>query len=290
MITAVIAYYRMGPRAAHRVADILRHHPDYATWMSQKPTSIPEDEYLFMRASTWPDDIRSENHPSHDFSRPSWHYMDIWFPQGGVAAPPDERGEHIEEAVTANEALARNSTDPAERARALCWLFHLYGDVEMPLHTTSLVSAQFPRGDSGGNRVWITTGEGAQNLHSYWDGLWDRDVAFNHGEGKHIWNIREADEDLTQIDGVAKRVAREHPVRTVEREYPAKSFEQVVAESNKLAKEDVYLNGSLPMGTSKDDAPKVPADYEARSKALGEVRLALGGYRLAADLESIVGR
>jgi hypothetical protein len=273
-----------------RIADILRHHPDYADWMHHKPASIPEDEYLFMRAATWSDDIRSESHPSHDFSRPYWHYMDIWFPVGGAELPQDERGEHIEEAVTANEALARNSADPAERARALCWLFHLYGDVEMPLHTTSLVSSQFPRGDAGGNKFWITTREGAQNLHSYWDGLWDRDVAFDHGEGKRIWQIREDDEDTTQIDGIAKRVAREHPWGALEREHPTRSFHDVVTESNAIAKAEVYRNGSLQGGTSRDDAPGVPAGYEAQSKRIGEVRLALGGYRLARDLQDIVGR
>ncbi len=58
---------------------------------------------------------------------------------------------------------------------ALCWVLHLTGDVHQPLHTTSLITEQYPlpKGDEGGNKFFIrvTPNSSGINLHSFWDGL-----------------------------------------------------------------------------------------------------------------------
>jgi hypothetical protein len=59
-------------------------------------------------------------------------------------------------------------TDATERADALAFVSHFVGDIHQPLHCTSLVNSQFPKGDRGGNDFKLVNGN---NMHSLWDGL-----------------------------------------------------------------------------------------------------------------------
>lgn len=63
--------------------------------------------------------------------------------------------------------LNDDSADDEEKAKHLCWLFHLVGDLHQPMHTTALFTTErFSEGDRGGNETEITPGS---NLHSFWD-------------------------------------------------------------------------------------------------------------------------
>merc|ERR1712226_736207 len=52
-------------------------------------------------------------------------------------------------------------------------LIHFVGDVHQPLHCTSRVNHQYPKGDFGGNlfKVSEKSGTGVDNLHAVWDSL-----------------------------------------------------------------------------------------------------------------------
>jgi len=50
-------------------------------------------------------------------------------------------------------------------------LIHYCGDIHQPLHATSRVDHEYPKGDFGGNAVPIPEKEGAKNLHSVWDSV-----------------------------------------------------------------------------------------------------------------------
>lgn len=48
---------------------------------------------------------------------------------------------------------------------------HYLGDIHQPLHATSRLDKNYPKGDAGGNFVPIPAKEGAKNLHSVWDSV-----------------------------------------------------------------------------------------------------------------------
>jgi hypothetical protein len=56
-------------------------------------------------------------------------------------------------------------------AIALAWLFHLVGDIHQSLHTAQLFTAEYPRGDRGGNEICVRVTQAGQpmDLHKFWD-------------------------------------------------------------------------------------------------------------------------
>ena len=105
-----------------------------------------------------------------------WHYINWPFKPDGepanVEVKPPEPVNILTE-LAENTRIARNGTDPAKRAIALAWLFHLIGDIHQPLHTITLFTQEYPNGDRGGNRVCVRviTDRPALPLHRLWDGL-----------------------------------------------------------------------------------------------------------------------
>ena len=63
MIVAAIAYRELTPEQQQTITGILVSHPEYKRQWAADYREIQEDVnlglYLFMRASRWPDDIRS---------------------------------------------------------------------------------------------------------------------------------------------------------------------------------------------------------------------------------------
>lgn len=288
MATAVIAYNDLGPVKAHQVADILRHHEYYAMWMKDKPAGINEDEYLFMKASTWPDAIRSKDAPlgDHQYSRPSWHYIDNIYDLDNQPLPPASTDEHIVQAEAENIDIVEHSADQAARARALCWIFHLVGDIHMPLHATSLVSPQFPNGDAGGNAMYVTTSDGPQSVHFFWDALWDKETVDSSGKTDFTGYVVT---DPNKVLPLANRIEAAYPRANLPELASDPSFADWAKESFDIAIDDVYLHGTLQASTQKGQGPMLPPGYEAQSKRIGECRLALAGYRLADTLRSTLG-
>src|SRR5689334_2174134 len=60
MMVAAIAYDRLTPEVRDKVTALLRFNPHYAAWVAD----VPEHEQAriaFLRASRWPDDIKSDS-------------------------------------------------------------------------------------------------------------------------------------------------------------------------------------------------------------------------------------
>ncbi len=281
--TAAVAYQTLGRARAHAIAEALRKHPDYATWMQEKPADIEEDLYLFLRAATWPDDIRPPQHPSHHFAHSSWHYINRLYILNGQPEPKPEKGKHILEAIALNSKTLQGASPDADKAIALCWIFHLMGDIHQPLHSTALVSAQFPDGDRGGNLFFVRNKTRTNNLHSLWDGLWDKETAGKSVPGS---DVKER-VDHVKLLKVVGRVLKQYPASGF-KELGSADFNAWVDEGYALAQHSVYLDGKLPIGTDKDAPGQLPDNYEANALKLGERQLALGGYRLAAQLKSLL--
>ena len=51
------------------------------------------------------------------------------------------------------------------------FIIHYVGDMHQPLHSTTRVDHKYPKGDFGGNLVYLPDREGAHNLHAVWDSV-----------------------------------------------------------------------------------------------------------------------
>jgi hypothetical protein len=166
--------------------------------------------------------------------------------------------------LTAKESAA------ADKAIALCWLFHLAGDIHQPLHSAALFSERlFPKGDRGGNDVRVLK---HGTMHSFWDG---------------IVNKRPAEQSL---DGQAAAIIDAHRKVGIEAERQL-DFDVWMRESFELANRDVYtadIREQLRKVKSRAGAGvRVSDAYVHRAREIGERRIAQAGFRLAGVLKEI---
>lgn len=279
MAVAGLAYDRLTPKAKTGVDALLARQRDYGKWLADLPAGYNRGRYAFMRASTWPDEIRKTAE-----DRPPWHYSDIPIVAPGYTPDPTALLPQTPNAETQIVAEAKLLTDKTAtdqaRAIALCWVEHLVGDVHQPLHSASLFASVFPKGDRGGNSDLLLPGavEGdpiekaaaPHNLHALWDDLL--------GVSK----------DPSDVDRISARL--EGPA------FAPSAFPQLAAhpqvhdwlvESNALAK-DAYGIGVELLAPTADGKANVilPPDYLPRAHAVADRQAALAGLRLAALLNA----
>ena len=276
MTSAVVAYQvllKESPQTIKKAVAILKDHPYYKkTWEPRLAEKRAEDRdlYLFTMAARWPDDARDDP-KFHHFN---WHFINLPYkPVGepkGIRTPEPEANNILRAYQQNLDILKKQTSTPSERSMALAWLMHLVGDVHQPLHTATLFSKQFPRGDRGGNVFFIRVEPGTSviSLHQFWD-----DLILGSQNFQTVKNR-----------GTALR-ARPEFAKGKLNELEEASFEKWAAESFQLAKEAVYRNGKLRGSASRNDAPVLPADYPKTVQPLAERRLVLAGYRIAQVLE-----
>jgi S1/P1 Nuclease len=270
MTMAAMAYdelRREAPATVTRVVAILRQHPQYESrWRPQIASVSPQDQdrFLFTLAARWPDDIRGDR----AFDHPKWHYVDYPYKPPGqpasVRAPAPE-AENMVAAFQNNVQIVQSAAPDDQKAVALCWIFHLLGDVHQPLHTVSLFTTQFPDGDRGGNLIYIKADASTpktENLHAYWD------------------NILLTDDRYDAAGALARTLETQRP-RLSLHELSEPHFEAWVQESFKLTSSTVYRKGRIRSGVDKDHGVPLPRGYHAAALHVSERRLALSGYRLA---------
>ena len=269
MIVAAIAYQSLTKQNQATIADLLQQHPEYHRKWRQGYHHLTDDVelglYLFMQASVWPDEIRDINHPQHHLDAPKWHYMNykLTFPFDEVMDIVDQ--DNVLHAIkTCLKTYRSKTTANKQKAIALSWIAHLIGDVHQPLHSASLFSEQYPKGDRGGNDFWIKSNE-TVNLHYYWDGLLGRSTKVRSVLNEAIkLNQHWSTEIIAFTDD------------SLPHDWSLESF--------KIAREKVYLDGKLKGGTDKGDAQQVPNNYGSISRTVAEQRVVAAGYRLANNL------
>ncbi len=288
MVTGSIAYAVLkqdNPAALARVVAVLKAHPQYEKlWRKQVETlrqatpAADPDEYLVMLAARWADDIRGDK----EYDRPAWHFINYPYkpdkPAGqpeAVRTKPPDPAANIVKAFALNQAAIKAGPEDVDRAVPLCWLAHLVGDVQMPLHAASLFSERFPDGDRGGTRFWVRVTPPGQpiNLHYFWDGL--------------ITNS----ERYADARNVATELRlRPEFARDKLTELADPAFENwAKVEGVELARTAVYRDGKLAGGATEMAAVTLPADYPQVVKPIAERRAVLAGYRLAAVLAAAFG-
>jgi hypothetical protein len=174
MVVARIAWNDLKPEERAKVIGILKAHPHFEEFLkSERPANMTEDEWVFLRAATWADWVRSGPEPRKAFSVPKRHFIDHPFVvPGSRVTPPKLDEENAVNGITNQKAVAMKDANREKRAVAVTWLFHLVGDLAQPLHAATRYSDEFPEGDKGGNLAMVRIhGGGVVRLHPFWDGL-----------------------------------------------------------------------------------------------------------------------
>lgn len=322
MTVARIAYEQLTDGERDAIVGILRHHPHlHELLLKDRPSHVSENEWIFVRAATWPDNIRPPRaphklpitaHPIYRFHHATWHYANFEYRAGQseTSLPNRPRPHHPQPTNPSDRTdivqqldhsyLIVRGTEPERsepefllnpeeiRAIRLCWLFHLIGDIHQPLHVTTLVDARVPSlqsGDEGGNKLAIRIDHGSapKQLHTFWDDLL----------GTHA-----------QYDKVVRTAEKlSHDPRLAPSSLPEisshKQAWEFADESYRVAKESVYQNGRLQYALwsryeshelQAADIPCLTQREVDQAHAIAERRIALAGYRLAERLKFIVSR
>jgi hypothetical protein len=273
MVTGAIAYRELkakDPKALATILALLKKHPQYESLFASKVngenlSQEDKDLYLFMLAARWPDDIKGmEYEPKHH----NWHYINFpYIAPGASITLPAPDSVNIVTAYRYNRQVIKSKASDEEKAIALCWIFHLIGDIHQPLHATAFFSSILPEGDQGGNRLFIQAeGEGKSfTLHSFWDWL----VIGSQ-------NFREADNRAVLLKNKPEYTRKK--LRELKNRKFASWAEQ---ESFELAKKYVYSQAGLQTSTNKDQPFLLSKAYIEAAKTVAEKRIVLAGYRLA---------
>jgi hypothetical protein len=294
MAVALLAWKRLDRDQREAAHQILMAHPHYKRYLAaDRPENVAEEEWVFLRAATWPDWVReTPQHHASDlkpFHHATWHYINLPFvpPTESNEFSPAELQPPSPNVVTALDdafvALTARRATAEEQAISFCWVLHLVGDIHQPLHCAALVSQRYPppHGDDGGNRLAITPHKRPGPLHSYWDDLLGRN---NH---------------LRALEAVAKRADTEAEGNgdLAERLRDHNTARSWADESFATAVKFAYLDGRLPAvdyqeverGTiPHSEVPILPASYGETAREVARQQAALAGQRLAAMVQQIV--
>jgi hypothetical protein len=285
-VAAEIAWRNLTPAVRAKVLELLKQHPHFERRLAPtEPDTEPVDYALrvFMRAATWPDMMRSGRADEKTFHHSAWHYVDFPIVAEGVdkatleLQPLGEKlepGKQPENALQAMEWCVERLKNPeapaAERAIALAWLEHLVGDIHQPLHASSFFSADYPKGDRGGNSFAVKYHGNVTNLHAFWDELL----------GGYM--------SARLVDAVADKVIEKYPRESMEKEVAVAKPAEWAAESFTIAKDVVYAEGKLKGVTREasvadkgETTPELPEKYDEAARETARRRIALAGYRLA---------
>jgi hypothetical protein len=90
MVIAAEAYRELSPELKAQVFDVLKAHPDFAKWKKAYHPNANFDlpAYIFMRSSTWPDEIRRSG---NEYDHPNWHFIDYPLRPPTFPLDPDPR-------------------------------------------------------------------------------------------------------------------------------------------------------------------------------------------------------
>jgi hypothetical protein len=277
MVIAAIAYRELSKEKQKAFIELLKSHPAYDTWIATQPENLPDGDlglYLFMKASTWPDAIRAyRGDPNYEpYIHSQWHFIDA--PLDATGPNPDrlpQEPENILKGIEQCEALLSDASKSLkERAIYLSWLIHLIGDVHQPLHCATMVTANYPKGDAGGNRVVVKVPDESRvtNLHAIWDSLLG-------GTPDDLGDVVLAINTISSIPNLSISDLRSG---TTVKEWQEQSL--------LIAFETAYLSGMLPV-RSREDPASLPANYIDAAKSVANKRATVAGLRLANTLKDL---
>ncbi len=184
---AALAWQYLSPDTKMQVGQILATAPPCMR-MVINPSQDPETQ--FIRVSTWPDMVRNFSGCAF-YEQSRWHYRDTYWRSDTLTntikksddainlESPKKSSTDQDIVQVLTGLIDRDRTHQTFSAIEVAWLIHLIGDIHQPLHLSSRVSTDSPRGDSGGNGFSLLaechkcSAARVKNLHQYWDRLLD---------------------------------------------------------------------------------------------------------------------
>ena len=305
MAVAKVAYDGLSDAGRKRAQEILSRHPHYEAYLTKnRPANVDVGEWVFLRASTWPDWVRGPLKPEKPdpavvrFHRPGDHYTNrpVFAKDATpefaakVRAKPD-RSDVLCALKQRAAEFGLPTAAPEDRAVALCWLLHLVGDVHQPLHCAGLYAEPLfppPGGDLGGNAVGVRVRGEKVRLHTYWDGLLGTTADLT----AEVRDTPQYTEEAYKVATLAaERIRKANPRESLAELTKPTEFRDWVAEGFEIAEKVAYWDGAImqravlvPPGyppAIPDTAKEVPDGYAGKAAAVADRRAAVAGYRLA---------
>jgi hypothetical protein len=307
MAVSKIAYDQLDAKQQLALYKLLKSHPHFKEYLAAgRPAEVEsEAEWVIIRCSVWPDWVRPRKKDKRDVSkyhRGEEHYCTVPF-----IDPKDEKffaGRQLVNPDTTNiiDALKHRCNDlrtknaaVEDRAVAICWIFHLVGDIHQPLHNASYFSSDpaFRDGDAGGNKFAIKADGKKWRLHTFWDDLLGEDSDYGDDSPKHQAAIYQ--EALKVAAALRELKLTEGDKTDLEKNLTFASWSR---EGSELAKAVCYrkgdgkgllkpveakFNGQLP-----DEAEEVGEQYIRNARALAERRVVMAGKRLAERIRTLL--
>jgi S1/P1 Nuclease len=263
-VVASIAYDQLTPNTKMRVDTILVQHPDFAKWPQGVPTA-QKGKMAFVKASGWPDDIKSDSRffdpgdpptpqipglpPDSNKRNREWYFTNIPFTMDNTPTIPPAATNVL---TRLQDFQSIGTFQIQMQVFVLPWLIHLVGDVHQPLHTLALFREDLPNGDRGGGDIEM---KGGGKLHSFLDG-----------------RVGSSTSDAFIAQTVTTITIR-HPKPAQISIDPAVWVEDSVNQR-------FFVYSFIGRGTHQDQAADSD-NYAVNAKLLAFERAALAGYRLA---------
>jgi S1/P1 Nuclease len=268
MTIAAEAFRQLSPEKKAQAIEVLKNHPNYQEWLKayHPNPNIDLGTYLFMRCSTWPDEVRGGGGP---YDHANWHFIDYPLRPPDFAFEPDQKPTNnvLFGVAQCEQTLSDTNADPVLRAAYLSYLVHLIGDMHQPLHCESFYSDAYPNGDRGGNDFYVKLPQGPSRLHPIWDDLLGTTPNLME-EYRNAFDIQ-----VNYPRGALPELRKD-------------TTPQVWSlESRRLAIKYGYLNGHLKGSTDPENAPPLPDSYIKAATAVAKKQAALAGYRLSDEIE-----
>ena len=269
-------------------------------------------EWVIPRAAVWSDWVRprhkgSETDPRGPsvtkYSREEQHYVD-WpfvdpkdaaFFAGKTLIPPDRTDVICALRQSCNDFRSRNAA-AEDKAVAICWIFHLVGDIHQPLHNTEYFSRKegLQQGDQGGNRFGLKINGRKWKLHAFWDDLLGEDTAYWDDSAEHQQQLyRDAMKAAERSAGCRCRTpTRKSSPGTAPSPVGRRrvsSWPRRLPIRNPTAAESwttLYSTAGQPF---PDNAPEAGAKYAEIAHATADVQIVLAGRRLAHRIKELLG-
>lgn len=286
LLVARIAYDILdekSPETIEKVENVLKILQESDPSWTQK-----EGDHPMVECATFADDIKGKGGA---YQSP-WHFVDRpYLDQGGqlsdfnfTIAPhniteaingitawfnraPGYQNSYIYQQVMGHGVKGHTEQDAMSTAMRL--LIHYAGDIHQPLHCTSRVDENYPKGDRGGNDVPLASRDGINELHAVWDSvLYEYEGYADLPFDSEDWDAQGRNTSLL----VEKYPIDGDQARDLDPEnWAIQSFDI----SRSFVYRGVQENGSL------------SDTYVKRGNAIAEQQIVLAGHRLANLLMSL---
>eukprot|EP00347_Sterkiella_histriomuscorum_P010921 403374421 len=286
LMVARVAYNHLqseAPEALKAANDML------AVYSKSNPSMTKlEGDYPFVECATFADEIKAKGGAFQS----GWHFIDTpYLDQGGsISDYPQFKFDenHIGKVIPAivdwlsgtegyensfvYQAVQQHVENEEEgKSYALRLLIHYLGDIHQPLHATSRVDHQYPKGDAGGNFFHVAQKGEVKNLHSLWDSVvYEFTDTPSMPYNSNGWN---------KLGSAIQTMASKFTFPN--NEYNSVDVNLWVNESFEVAQNAVYAN--IKENQAASDS------YVQQNQKVIEKQIIIGGLRLATVIKQVFG-